>query len=423
VNIYRAEWPKDSTDPAPGFDQALRVGSPQVGMSTFSDPVGVGKRYVYWAKNYTINGVEQLQPTGTTVGADAAGVVGQTTKIGNDDLADLVIEAGKLKDGTISADKLAADAVQLTNFASGIEPVGVITGDSLPTEKTTSVIVFGGKLYRWNGAAYESKFDAEDVVGVLTDEQIQQIDAAKIVGQLVADQIAAAAIEADKFASGIEPVTIVTGASLPSVKSTSTVFYGGKLYRWSATQERYVSNVDASDLIGTITSASNVNVEVDGVSIPIVEVAQNAAVPAINYIGEFALAPSTTGLKANAVYKNSGNGISYILTGTPLAWQVYLEGGVDFDVQIESEQGTTFRVGQARHTLLKARIFRNGVEVTDDIPAARFRWRRVSYDPQPAPNDDTTWNAAYASGYKQIDVSVDDVAARATFHCDLLGEG
>lgn len=96
------------------------------------------------------------------------------------------------------------------------------------------------------------------------------------------------------------------------------------------------------------------------------------------------------------------------------------EDGIDYDVQIESTNGTVFRVGQARTTMLIARVFRNGFEVTDLIDSSKFKWVRVSLDPKPAPNDDATWNATYAQGYKQIMVSVDDVHARATFHCQIL---
>lgn len=93
---------------------------------------------------------------------------------------------------------------------------------------------------------------------------------------------------------------------------------------------------------------------------------------------------------------------------------------VSYDVKIESTQGDQFRVGQSTSTLLIARVFRNGVEVTDQIHESKFKWIRVSYFPQPYPNDDATWNALYQSGYKQIQVDVDSVYARATFHCHIV---
>lgn len=150
----------------------------------------------------------------------------------------------------------------------------------------------------------------------------------------------------------------------------------------------------------------------------------NSLNPALNYVGVFTTAPTEATLgsawKQNAVYKNSANGKSYVLTGTPLAWQVYLEDGQLFQLTVESSNGTTFRVGQSVTTLLKARLFKNGAEVTDVTPTGWFRWRRVSAIPMSPPNDDASWNAAYSTGYRQVAVSVDDVAARATFFCDIL---
>lgn len=90
-----------------------------------------------------------------------------------------------------------------------------------------------------------------------------------------------------------------------------------------------------------------------------------------------------------------------------------------YEVIVESTNGDVFRVGQSMVTFLKAHVFRNGVEVTDSIPVSKFAWRRVSYYSQAPPNDDATWNAAYAAGYRQITITADSVYSRATYHCDI----
>jgi hypothetical protein len=91
-----------------------------------------------------------------------------------------------------------------------------------------------------------------------------------------------------------------------------------------------------------------------------------------------------------------------------------------YDVEVRSTNGTTFRVGHSTSTLLKAFVFKNGVDVTDVTPAGWFQWQRVSGIPQAAPNDDATWNNLYLAGYKQVSVNVDDVYARATFFCNII---
>lgn len=91
-----------------------------------------------------------------------------------------------------------------------------------------------------------------------------------------------------------------------------------------------------------------------------------------------------------------------------------------YRVEIESTNGTEFRVGLGYETLLVAHVYLNGIEVTSSLPGASFRWRRKTLNPKAFPNDDETWNAQYVSGYKQINVSVDNVDSKATFFCDIL---
>jgi hypothetical protein len=69
-----------------------------------------------------------------------------------------------------------------------------------------------------------------------------------------AGNLAAGAVDATKFVSSIQPITIVLGA-LPTVLSTRAIFLAsdGKLYRWNGTA--YVATVLTADLVGTIADA------------------------------------------------------------------------------------------------------------------------------------------------------------------------
>lgn len=149
------------------------------------------------------------------------------------------------------------------------------------------------------------------------------------------------------------------------------------------------------------------------------EINSSVFAPTLNFVGHFDVEPPVGDYLKNSVYKNNTNGNMYVLTGTPLSWGLYMESGVSWDIKIESTNGTIFRVGQSALTILRAIIFRNGVDVTDQVQESRFRWRRVSHRALNTVADDV-WNASYSAGYKQIEVSVDDVAARATFYCDIL---
>ena len=171
---------------------------------------------------------------------------------------------------TIQAQMIQDGVLTTAKFAQGIEPVTIVSGASLPTVKSTNTITWNNKLYYWNGTAYVAKVNAVDVQGQLTNAQIQSLDATKVAGQLtdaqlstigatkvtgqiVSSQIASAAITTAKFASGIEPVTIVSGATVPTTKSTTAIMVNGKLYRWGGTA--YTTQVDTADLSGTISDA------------------------------------------------------------------------------------------------------------------------------------------------------------------------
>ncbi|WP_187427866.1 hypothetical protein [Comamonas sp. Z3] len=214
---------------APTFDQAVVLFQFQGTIGAY--PAALGTRYRLWIKWQSQDGVQSVSPAGGTNGLDV-----QTGKIGNNDLGPLIVEAGNLANGSVSASKLAAQAVDATKFAAGIEPVSVSTAGTLPTVKSTSTIVWQGKLYRWDGSKYTAAVPTVDLTGTI-----------------IASQIAAGAIDATKFASGIEPVTNSAAASLPTVKTTTVITWQGKLYRWDGA--KYTAEVAVVDLAGQIDAA------------------------------------------------------------------------------------------------------------------------------------------------------------------------
>lgn len=217
---------------APTFDQAVVLFQFQGTIGAY--PAALGTRYRLWIKWQSQDGVQSVSPAGGTNGLDV-----QTGKIGNNDLGPLIVEAGNLANGSVSASKLAAQAVDATKFAAGIEPVSVSTAGTLPTVKSTSTIVWQGKLYRWDGSKYSASVPTVDLTGTI-----------------IASQIAAGAIDATKFASGIEPVTNSAAASLPTVKSTTVITWQGKLYRWDGA--KYTAEVSSAELADNAVTVNKI---------------------------------------------------------------------------------------------------------------------------------------------------------------------
>ena len=153
------------------------------------------------------------------------------------DIPDGSITTPKIADDAVTGDKLAPGAIDsVTPFADTIKPIEIV--DVLPAPGTVGRIVFlttDFKLYRDTGTAWTAEVPAVD-----------------ISGEIVASQIADAAVSTAKFAAGIKPVEIVT--SLPTTGNTEgRIVYlttTDKLYRY--TGSAWTAAVPTTDLTGTI---------------------------------------------------------------------------------------------------------------------------------------------------------------------------
>lgn len=187
--------------------------------------------------------------TGTVNTADNVPVAGQPKGY-----YQVTALAGKNATLTITATyngATASQAFSVMQIVVGYEIVGALPNTNL-FEGRIVYLTTDDKLYRYDGSRWTTAVPAVD-----------------ITGQVVAAQVADGAINTAKFATGIEPVTNVT--SVPTVKSTNTVFNttDGKLYRWNGSA--YVASVPAADLAGQITETQIAN---DAITSP--KIAANA---------------------------------------------------------------------------------------------------------------------------------------------------
>jgi hypothetical protein len=171
------------------------------------------------------------------------------------------IDASKLT-GTLNTALIAAGALDATKFAASIGTITIVA--SVPGVKSTDVIfnTTDKNLYRWNGTSYVKSVSVNDLSGTLSSSQIADLDAAKLTGTINVSRIAAGALDATKFASSIEPVTITS--SVPGTKSTNVIFNttDGKMYRWNGSA--YVKSVATSELTGTISNSQIADGSISG---------------------------------------------------------------------------------------------------------------------------------------------------------------
>lgn len=159
--------------------------------------------------------------------------------VGTQQLAVAGVERENIVDAAIDAAKIANGVVDVAKFAAGIEPVGIHTGLALPTTKSTEVIYWNGKLYRWSGTAYTAEVPTVDLSGKIETVQIA-------LSAITEDLLAAGAITAPKISDAA-----VTAAKVAASAITETKISDGAI----ATPKLAASAVTAAKIAaGTITA-------------------------------------------------------------------------------------------------------------------------------------------------------------------------
>lgn len=85
-------------------------------------------------------------------------------------------------------------------------------------------------------------------------------------------------------------------------------------------------------------------------------------------------------------------------------------------LEILSTRGTRCNT-TSFNTVLYPRLYKNNVDITDSVPAANFKWQRVSGNSEVSRLEDAEWNLRYAAGSKECYVTKEDVKRNSTFTC------
>jgi len=99
-------------------------------------------------------------------------------------------------------------------------------------------------------------------------------------------------------------------------------------------------------------------------------------------------------------------------SGTHSVFKHYAAGS-SYSVYVESDNGTVFRNGVIS-TTLKAHVYENGIEITDEILEDNYRWTRISRDTA----GDALWNSLEHMG-RTLEITGDDVRSKAVFDCEI----
>lgn len=212
------------------------------------------------------------------------------------DLAEAIIRqdlaAGVAENAAAIENEQIARATALGAVASSVTTLSTTVSNNTSSIQTASESIDGIH------AQHTIKLDVNGRVsgiGLVSDASVD--DGKQGFSQII--------LRADRFAIGSPAVSAVDG--LTTAPDILPFFV-------DVTHNPPLIGINGQVYIGTLSAS---------------ELAENAAVPAINYIGEFASAPATAALKQNAVYRNTANGNSYILPSAGGTWSLYLEKGTN----------------------------------------------------------------------------------------------
>ena len=90
------------------------------------------------------------------------------------------------------------------------------------------------------------------------------------------------------------------------------------------------------------------------------------------------------------------------------------ENDIAWKLEIILSNGNIFK-NNIIDTVLSARVYKGKKDVTDELPASSFRWKRTSTNS----TRDAKWNDADGIGVKSITITREDVNQRATFTCEV----
>lgn len=116
---------------------------------------------------------------------------------------------------------------------------------------TAGTALAAGTTYYLRAAAYDEF--GKDGLTLSSELTFTVAGLVPDVGSVIDTMLADGAITRTKFAQGLEPVSVVTSPTLPTVKTTETITWGGKLYSWNGTA--YTNTVPAVNITGQLTDA------------------------------------------------------------------------------------------------------------------------------------------------------------------------
>jgi hypothetical protein len=288
--LYGVQW--ETGDPLPVFGAASVLA--EFTGDVFAYPSPLGTKWRMWLKWVTKDNIESVVPAGGT-----NGLLAGTGLIGEHDLTDQIITAGKLADG----------ALLLSKFSSTIRPIEIL--DALPeTDNFEGRVVYlttDDKVYRHSGspagaAGFSKSVDGSDILAntiVANAIQAGAITAVKLAVNAIA--VGTAAIEAGAIVNAM-----IGTAAIDSAKIANAAVVNAKIANAAINSAKIedlaVNNAKIADLAvdnAKIANAAITNAKIDNLAVSTLKIGADAVTVPITSTRRAVVAG--TGIPANFV--------------------------------------------------------------------------------------------------------------------------
>ena len=92
-----------------------------------------------------------------------------------------------------------------------------------------------------------------------------------------------------------------------------------------------------------------------------------------------------------------------------------------YRLETHSTRGTTIKDPNFK-SILKATLYKNNKDITNQIPEKNFKWTRYTGEDPRDVEADKEWNLRWSAGAKEIPITNEDVNSNAVFHCYYVTE-
>lgn len=359
------------------------------------------------ARNATIAGSVKAENIDTsTLSADSAIIKYLESNL----IVSEALEAGSVKAENIDTSTLTTDSAIMRYLRANLIVASEIDVDDLKAKLATIDNLTAGSAF----VNYLQSLNSTAVTSIVNEQYVRNLVAGKIsVGDLAAGNI----VLTDTMQILSDNGKMVMNGSALQIRgedSQGNEYVGIQLgYDTNQNPSLILRNEDGA----TILTPSGITSDAVADGLIVNDMIHDSTISK-SKLGFQIIEPNAQGgVDITQVYDGSGNNFGIQYTSFKQNTEQVLndiESQKMYRVQIESNNGNIFKNGDIS-CVLSCRVFSWDEDITDEINAANFKWKRKSKNTE----DDTAWNARHAGGTKSIEVTSSDVYGRSVFYCEV----